>query len=293
MKLHRDYELTIQLVPYSPNTIVIAPPFTLDFNVSRNTLASANTGTFTIKNLKEDTRRSIYQDIFDTTFFRHIILKAGYKDRMAIIFQGNLRHAYSVRQGTEWNTVMEVFDGGDAIINGFSYFTLPAQTSIKDLLFRVTDDMPNLLGTTIGTFNGEHSRGISVSENSWNFIQNYISPDSHAFIDLEKAYILKLNEYVSGDLLKINSDSGLLDTPQRFNTYLQVKIIFEPSIIVGQLIEIESLERIVNGTYKVIGISHNGNISEAVGGICTTTLSLYVGAELLEVRNFRGVPYKY
>jgi hypothetical protein len=304
VKFQRNYKLTIELpgfepfkgVPYKlppvPETIVIEPPFTLNFNIQRNCLASMNTGTFSILNLKEPTRRKIFHDRYDTTNYRYIELRAGYSEDMPIIFQGNLRQAYSVRSGTEWTTDIEAFDGGFAAVNGFTSQSFPAQSNLRDILTGIIKDMPKALGSNIGNYDQSNSRGVSILGNSWQEANKLIGYDSHAFIDLETVNILKLNEYIDADtkIIKITSESGMLDTPKRFDTYLQLKMLFEPHIKVGQIVEIESLETIVNGQYKVIGVSHAGTISEATSGQCTTTLSLFLGAALLRVQNFQGIP---
>jgi len=66
--------------------------------------------------------------------------------------------------------------------------------------------------------------------------------------------------------------------PRRQNTYIQVDIIFEPRIQVGQIVEIVSqIDPRFNGQWKVQGIKHSGTISGAVGGDCKTTLQLFYG----------------
>jgi len=94
--------------------VSIASPITLQLNVIRNTLASANTGTFRIYNLKPETRNRIFHDRNSTTVLRKIKVQAGYEDESPLptIFLGDIQTAYSSRQGADWVTEIQAFDSG-------------------------------------------------------------------------------------------------------------------------------------------------------------------------------------
>jgi hypothetical protein len=92
-----------------------------------------------------------------------------------------------------------------------------------------------------------------------------------------------------GNVYLIESDTGLLSTPKKRNMYLEVEIMFEPTIRLCQLVALKSLFPIYNtpqnisttpangDNYKVIGYTHSGTISGAVGGECKTVLTLNSG----------------
>lgn len=281
MKFNRTYELSIEVNAATQETVVIRPPLTLRFNVVRNTLASANTGTFGITNLSQDTRRRIYQDRIDTTTYRRIVLKAGYEDNAPIVFRGGLRMASSERQGVENVTTLDAMDGLHGIINGFTSRTWPAQTDVKNIFKDMIKDMPNILLGKVGDFSGSASRGLSVCGGPWQAINGMVGTSGQAFIDGERANILKHNEGTKGDILVINADTGLLKTPKRCDAVVEVTMLFEPRLTVGQIVRLESQETTYNGQYKVIGVTHTGIISEAVGGQCITVASLWIGTSKL------------
>ena len=82
--------------------------------------------------------------------------------------------------------------------------------------------------------------------------------------------------------MEISSDTGLLNVPIRRETYLEIDIIFDPNIIVGQLIELKSsFNKYFNGLYKVYGITHDVEITEESGGNATTSLQLWIGTKIL------------
>lgn len=286
-KFQRSYVLTIgprfeggKLV--DPNLIVIKNPFTLDFEVNRNTLASANTGNFRIYNLSENNRKKIFKDTYRTDIYIPVNLKAGYGTTLPTIFKGNIRHAWSVRESTNYITTIDAFDGGDAIVNGFVNKTFKKGTAKKALIKSVLDVLPNVTVGAIGDFAGEISRGNSVNGNASD-IASTLSNDGF-FIDLEKAYCLNDNECVLGSIAVISSDTGLLGTPIREQQTLSFDMLFEPRVLAAQKISLNSITaKNFNGTYKVISIKHHGTISEAVCGDAITSLGLWAGDKELTV----------
>lgn len=285
MKFGRTYVASIQ-VNDGGDFVTIPYPITLTANICRSILSSANTGTFRFYNLNETTRRKVLHDRYDILHYRKITILAGYEGepKLPIIFQGNIISAYSYKQSTDWITEVEAFDGGFGIINGNISNTIPSGYNFKDALINTIKTMPNIKVGAIGNLSPDNSRGITLMGNSWDVI-NRITGETPNFIDNETAHILNFNEYIDqpGTVLLINSETGLLGTPRRFDARLDVSILFEPSIIVGQRVKLESLETYYNGMYKVIGVNHRVTISGSVGGEAVTTLNLWKGTSLLAV----------
>lgn len=287
MKFGRTYELTIQ-VEDDGTTVVVKYPLTLIIDVRRNALASANQGHFMIYNLKEDTRKKIFHDQYDTLTYRRITLRAGYESepKLPVIFQGNVIWAYSYRQGSDWITEIEAYDGGYGIINSQISTSQPSGYTLQNLLKTVMSSMQayNVQMGAIGNFDAErNSRGVTLMGNSWDTIQNLAGGLGQAFIDNEKVNVLDKNDYIDppGGITKITSDTGLLETPRRSEAQLEVKMIFEPRLVIGQKVDLESLETVYNNEYAVIGIQHRGVISGATSGDMDTVLSLWEGTSKL------------
>ena len=285
-KAGRNYELDLELVASTGYSVVIKPPLTMAFNVQRSTLATANTASITITNLGELTRRKIFHDfndIHDISKYRGVILKAGYGNNIAEIFNGNIHHAWSVRQGTEWLTQIDAFDGGWDILNGFVNETLPTGWDIRNTIKNVINkNFKYVTAGSLSLLTNNSTRGVVLHGNAWDNIQK-LNPDGLNFIDMLKAHCLKLGEYIpyTGQIYRITSAQGLLDTPRRAEANLQLRMLFEPRIHVGSIVQVESLETVNNGQYQVVGVTHQGTISEAVCGECTTTLNLYLGGQPL------------
>lgn len=279
-KFGRQYSILIDTI--DDRTIEIKDPFTIEFSCKRNNLASANTANFKIYNLGLKTRDSIYKDKYDTLIYRKVEFKAGYTDDAPVIFRGNIQEASSMRNGVDVVTEIVAYDGGDAITNSFSAVTVEKGDSKENVLATLVNDLKNVQGSTIGTFTETNKRGKVLFGNTATIIKN--ETDDNFFIDNEKAILLNRDEAIDGDILLINAQSGLLESPQRSETQLVFKMLFEPRLKVGQLIKLESqVNSLYNGSYKIIGISHTGTISQSVGGKCETTVNLWLGETPLRV----------
>lgn len=281
MKFQRTFSLTVR---GQQDTHIINFPLTLDLEANRNTLASCNTGRFVIYNLKESVRRDIFHDRYDTLTYRPIKLAAGYahEPSLPVIFQGNLTSAYSYRQGPDWYTEIEAFDGGDGVINGDANVQLGKGWSMQDLIRQLMGGMPNVTPGTVGQFDAPNTRGISVAGNPWDIIQSTV-PDAQIFIDKEIANVIRKDQFIDSPdgITVLNSQTGLLGTPRRHNALIEVPMLFEPRAIVGQGVLLQSIEKVNNGFYQVIGVHHKALISGAVEGDARTVLSLWQGTQRL------------
>ena len=274
-KLQRTYRLDI----FTPENeqITIAVPFSIQFNIVRNTLASANKATITLYNLGPSTRNRVFKDRFSTTEYFRVSLFAGYGNRLHEVFLGNILEAYSYRDQTEWVTVIDAYDGMDAIQNGFTAQTVTRNTPVRELIANVVSDMPNVLLGVLGSpADGTTSRGQVLFGQSSEQL-NTVTGGQY-FIDLETVNVLADDERLPGIATRLDP-STLLQTPRRRQAMLEVVTLFEPQIQIGQAYEIESLEPIYNGQYIVIGFTHNVTISEAQSGDARSDIQLYFGAE--------------
>jgi hypothetical protein len=248
-------------------------------------MARMNTGTFTIYNLAEQTRKQIYQDRYNLNTYKYVILEAGYGENMSQIFVGQIRQAYSMRVGTEWQTTIEAWDGGFGVANGSTSISFPKGAGQAQVFKQLFANMPYTDTPVIsGGLTGSYThRGISFMGNSWT-IAKYLTPSGyHLYIDNNHPQIISYTEYVEGGIPQISSDMGLLETPRREDANLEVKILFEPRLIIGQAVSLNSEVGIYNNQYKVVGINHSGTISEAASSDCATELNLWLGARLLQV----------
>ena len=302
-KFGRNYSLSVQLQDLSFLTIEL--PFTIEFDIDRKTLSSTNAATIRIYNLSATNRSLIRYDFSTYGSPRTITLMAGYGYNLPIIFSGNITQAWSVREGVNFITTIEAFDGGYAIVSGkvptIPYIKGTSQYAI--LANMMTQGLPGTsfgaIGPSFQDVNGVNGQEIITNrafpyDGTTAEVLNTITGNAF-FIDNGKSYILGNNESIQGQVELIDSSTGLLGTPLRENNTVVFDMIFEPGIILGQYIELysstftelnssnNSTTDNVNGYYKITAIKHRGMISPVVCGDAITTVEFFLGPKILTV----------
>lgn len=285
-KFDRNYSLTIQ--SNSGGNVEITLPFTIEFDIVRNTLASTNTCSLRVYNLSKINREKLAHNSYDTGLLRAIELKAGYGEDISTIFSGNITRCFSVREGTNFVTTVECFGAGFAFVNGTFNNPFAAGTTRYDMLGKMMETL-SPLGVSKGTISASFldetlSRGGSLSGNTCKLL-NEMSNNCF-FIDNGKAHAILNNEYFNNpSFTLIDSTTGLLGTPRREETFLVVDVLFEPRVILGQKITLRTDGGVdgFNGDFKVAAVKHRGTISGAVCGSATTTIDLFYSGGALKL----------
>lgn len=273
-KYNRNY---ILLVQKKDGTILrIARPFTVEFEIHRNSLSSANVASIRVYNLSANNRSQIRKDQFDFGDLRTIQFAAGYGDNLSVAFAGNITQAWSVREGTNMITQIESFDGGYAYVNAVTSDQFPAGTPQSSIIDSLVSNLPGTTKGAVGSYPGQIARGNSYSGSTTDILGQITG--GGFFIDNGKVNCLNDNECIESSIPLINAKSGLLGTPVKESTYINFEMLFEPSLKVAQLIQLESQTADnFNGTHKVLSLVHRGMISEAVCGDATTRVGLLPG----------------
>ena len=198
MKFIRDYKILIQTP--EGDTLTITKPFSVKFDITRNTLSSSNTCGLTIWNLKKSTRNRIFKDRYVISDYWQLVIMAGY-EKLETVFQGNIYQSMSYKNGPDWVTQIEAFDGQFAIQNGITSETITAGTSKRDVFQRVINNMDNVVSGFFGErADGETgSRGFSLMGQSSSILGELT--DGNYFIDNETVNILNPDEVISGQVL--------------------------------------------------------------------------------------------
>lgn len=303
-KFNRVYSLSVEVGqgvitsenrrnPSSARNVEITLPYTVEFVIERRTLTSAQRGTFKVYNLGADVRAAIQKDVFDYTDFRAIQFRAGYQSPEGwfrpLVFNGSVLTCYSYREGKDWITEIEAFDGGwqMANANSISQSVAPG-TSSATTITQLAKQLGNMSGTPIvGDFPATNLRGEALFGNAWTLITQ--KSNGLAFIDNGQVKALNYNEVFRGPIPVISAETGLLGSPKRTTSSLEFDMIFEPRLTVGQLVEVQSVANPqFNRPWKVLGFEHRGIISPAVAGDCLTSVRLWFTPE--DLRIIQGTP---
>jgi hypothetical protein len=286
-KFNRNYVLNVGTA--GGGLLTIELPFTVEFDITRNTLTSANVCSIRIYNLSKNNRSLLRFDATNLGEYRVVQLFAGYGLNLAQIFSGNITQAWSVREGVNFVTTIECFDGGYAFNNGTTNLTFPQGTAMATVIGTLAGSLPKTLPGYLGSYPGVLPRGIAISGNTLNILRDLTG--GGVFIDQGAVNCLGNNECIpASGITVIDDTTGLLGTPLLEQFYLNFDLIFEPRLQVGQQVQlntttgplqVNSNKSLWNGTYKVVGIKHHGVISGAVCGECTTSVEVFGGTAVL------------
>lgn len=261
-------------------TITITNPLTCHITVNRGVLSDSQRCTIQVTNLSPDTRRKIFKDAFADTLnperWNYVHVEAGYNERYALIFKGRVLQAYSSRTGGATDVITEIQAMYlDAIDNNCGY-TFKAGTSKKDAFQTIAASIPNVVIGNVGDLSGTFQTDTTFDGNALDCLNNLTGGAAH--VDNGVLNCILNNEVIDVPVPKIGDDTGLLDTPMRRDANLEVRMLFQPDLIVNQLLEIQSsLQPDFNGQYKVVGFTHDLNFGEANAGTRVTTVNLYIG----------------
>lgn len=274
---------------------IVSDPITINFNIKKSLFQKACSASITLYNLDAETRAHIYQDrlLFNTYVSEDTISKsreksvtllAGYGNSLTLCLFGHIQQCYSERVGTDMVTTIDIIDPD--ILTQYTSVTFEAGTTFKEAINYLTSQFPNLKQGEVGNFNGEFKTPTTFDGNSLSVLNELTG--GHAFIDNRVINVLNDNECLEGEqAYLIQSNTGLLGTPRRYDGVLEIDMLFEPKIKLGQLVEIAAetaafydstgKKSDFNGQYKVVGFEHNCVISGAQGGTRTTRIQvLYI-----------------
>lgn len=269
--------------PIPLDSVSIGYPITTQFNISRTMSSAVNTANLTIYGLSQLTREKLYKDRYDMTRYIKMDIYAGYNDGVSLVFSGYIKECQSFRQSgaTEFMTRIDAWDGGLGMYLGEDNNTYPAGTAYQQIL---ADLSSNMFGVSVGKISNnlpieKPLRSITFNGKTYEDLKSYTK--DNMFIDNGVInFINTETDVIEGNIGLLNVDSGLLGTPERRDTNIIAEMIFEPSIVLGQQLELESQQLpYLNQIYKVLGVSHDGIISGAKGGSMITRLELFVGTE--------------
>lgn len=280
-KFGRNYQLSVGL--QDGTTLKVSLPFTVEFEIVRNILTSANTMHIRIYNLSARNRNQIRYNFYDTGTLRPVKINAGYGDGvLPQVFTGNITQAWSVREGSNFVTTIEAFDGGFAFANATTNIPFPSGTPQQTIISTMAESLSNygVAVGAIGSYPGTISRGNTYSGSTTDILRELTG--GGFYIDNGKVNCLGNSECINGGIPLINAASGLLNTPVLQQTILSFDMLFEPGVISGQKIQLVSAtDATFNGFYKVISIKHRVMISAAVCGDAVTSLEMFYGTAAL------------
>lgn len=289
-KFGRNYILTIDKIitpPLADKTLIVKPPFTMEFDITRRYSSSQSVGTVKVYNLSVDNRNSILKPEYDGNLNRNITLSAGYGDVVREILAGNIWQCTAHRDGVNWVSTIESYDGGNVYTNSAINITFPSNTSFLQIIMELAQAIikfdPNIYIKFIDekSFSrlGSTRRSWVCSGNAMDRIKDIVGENA-VYIDNMGLVVKNVSTPIAVSLETpvISFESGLLGTPSIEGNYMTFSMIFEPSLSVGQSVNLQSVAGFpesYSGIKIITELHHQGTISDAVCGDAVTTITTY------------------
>lgn len=267
--------------------VVVKYPLTLQFSVIRADWCEINGCTLQILNLNEDTRAKLYKDIYGTDKFIDVEFYAGYGEdetMLPLLYKGDVRECFSFKQGvgTDFITTVQCLTGAINMYMTYSNRVMAEGTKALDVIKQLCSDIGLPLeyySKTIVDRIPPLSKDTSFIGKSFDKLVEFVTYQDNMLpnvkIDNGGIYILGKDDVLPIDVIKITPESGLLGYPKRREILVEAELLFEPRIQQCSLALLESgLDDFFNGGYKVVGFTHTGTISGAIGGDCRTKVAL-------------------
>jgi hypothetical protein len=242
----------------------------ITFNSTKSIFKGLNEATISIYNLEPNKRDKVIKFFEEEMMYFQVVIRAGYPDKIGGLFQGNILTAYTQKEGTDFVTQLECLDGLYDKQNAFISTTVKSDDKVVIDEILKTTKYTKLGGVTLEK--NERVRGKTLVGASYDVLEKIAFEKNKLFyIDDDRAFLLNENEVVSDNAILISGENSILQTPTRKNNIVNVKILLEPALRLGGLIELNSSVKRLNGYYRVDTIQTN---FDSHGGDCSQDLEL-------------------
>lgn len=266
----RKYELKI--ITLDDKEITITPELRITFDVTKSIKGSLNKATVQIYNLSQTNRDKIKKDEDEKKEgatetkpkdenskrelppdYMQFELKAGYS-KIETIFKGAISIAKSKREGANFVTTIEAYDGLYDLKNSYTSKVVKGNVSSQ-----IIQDMPTVKQGKITEQNPLLRPRVLVG-NSFKLIEQNLEENETFYIDDGVIHIIKDKEVTSSYIPLVSAATGLLNSPDLAEKEVFFETQMNPLIKIGCLIQLESLyEKRLNGIYKVNTIHYTGD----------------------------------
>jgi len=254
-RFDRKYKLFIRLS--ETDVVEILPPLRLQFEAKKTIISDVNELKLKIYNLEPNKRNKLIKDKSQQNGndkYLQVILQVGYDD-LVDVFIGNIYEAGSTKKGTDFITTLVCKDGGFDFRNSFTSKTIDPSVNLVDELLK---DMQNTKKGKVTTLQTRTRPKVMVGATA-DLIGESLNDNETFFIDNEQLNIIKENELIDSFAVEVSESTGLLNTPQKQETFVIVETLMNPAIKCGGQVLLISSVTELNELYRVDTIDFKGD----------------------------------
>lgn len=225
------------------------------FEIEKDLSSEPNPCSVEIFNLSPENRSILSK--YDRVW---VMLRAGYKDSVGLIFKGDMLSIRHLKEGPTWKTVLASGDGANAIQTARTKKSYakgtPVKTVVKDLAEQLKLPHDNAI-KQIEDLQSKLEKGFMVSGGIMHSMTSILQGKASVSIQDGKLQILKKGEALQKEALVLSSDSGLLSTPEIGSKgEMTLKTVILPELSPGRKVIIRS--SVFNGLATIQSVRFSG-----------------------------------
>lgn len=252
----RRYTLTVETTRYTDLEIT--------FDIKRSLSAKvANSAEIVITNLSEASRKALHAD---TAVF--VSLEAGYAGGTSLIYRGEIREAWSAREGVDWHTTISSTDGALKRKQKRIQRSFAAGASVRDVIIACAEALQINMGNvekaavTAALYNVQpqvFTTGYVASGDALSQLDRICRSCGLEWSVQDNTLQLLPRGKASTDIgLVLSGSSGLIDSPELGRGGLvKCKCKMLPGLYPGRRCELRS--RYVQGLYRIETVHLRGD----------------------------------
>jgi hypothetical protein len=268
----RAYDLTI--IPTDGESRVIKQ-LRVNFEITKSIISFPNLCRLTIYNPNNDTLSALQKK------YTKIVLNAGYKGDLRLLFKGEIRNVFQAKSGTDRVITIYAGDGERDWQNATFNKTFTENVTISSAIEEVLKSFKDV---AIGVINGlpqiaDKLRGQTLSGSSKDILD--VFADEYGFnwnIQDGEVIITPVESPLEGDdAVLVNSATGMIGSPTITEVGADVTTLLNPRMLPNRAFKIESVNADIQlgnlffrdvkrtsaeGTYKIQEVTFKGDSLE-------------------------------
>lgn len=283
--------------------------FRIKFSVKRTNAQTPNVADIIVYNLAQQTQLQIQQQ------FTRVVLQAGYEGNYGVVFAGNIKQTILGRESATDTFTRFIAGDGDLAYNFAIVNTSLAKGSNPNTQINTAVSAMQPMGTSGGGNAKVASttalpRGKVLYGNARTYLRNIArSTNTGWSIQDEKVQFVPNNSYLPRTAVVINSNTGMIGTPQQTLQGVNVKCLLNPYIQIATRVQLDNntIARIAlnlsvpgsvaaipaplttDGVYFVLAVDHSGD-TRGVDWY-SSLVCIYIDPTLPGIQTAVGVPF--
>lgn len=279
---HLDqYKRWGEIKPTTEEALVFTDPLRIEFRATKTALASPPMAEITLWNLSPEIETKLLME------GSQITLEAGYEDSCGVIYKGVIIQPIRGKKNTTDFYTKFICLSEDHFWNlAFTEGTIAPNVKRKELVKQILRSTYNTGGLEIEDLDIPDTNAVDGSStalerpkvlfgNPRDYIRNAAKmSNTSPYIEDNKLKFLAFDDTPPKFAHEVNIETGMVGEPTQSNEYLNVQVLLNPNMKIGEYIHIDNKKVLVqqlsdirdhvwlldrDGLYKIIGIEYVGD----------------------------------